>query len=149
MPAYWQEAEDVVQEAIMRIWMARASIAELHHPEAWAMQIARNLCVDRLRRLKNTHRVMDTLQTLSQKQTVQTPEAYALKQDNMQSIHQMINSMPPKYRLVIHLRDIEEYSYQEIAEIMQISLDDVKVSLHRARKMIREQLMKTNMYESR
>jgi RNA polymerase sigma-70 factor (ECF subfamily) len=53
-----------------------------------------------------------------------------------------MQELPEKQRMVMHLRDIEEQSYEEIAETLQISLDQVKVNLHRARKTIREQMMR-------
>jgi RNA polymerase sigma factor (sigma-70 family) len=56
-------------------------------------------------------------------------------------IRQIMQSLPDKQRIVMHLRDIEELSYDEIAEVVGITMDQVKVNLHRARKAVRERLI--------
>ncbi|MBK6931638.1 MAG: sigma-70 family RNA polymerase sigma factor [Saprospirales bacterium] len=55
-------------------------------------------------------------------------------------MRRMIQELPEKQRLVMHLRDIEELSYVEIAAVLDISMDQVKVNLHRARKTVRDKL---------
>jgi RNA polymerase sigma-70 factor (ECF subfamily) len=58
---------------------------------------------------------------------------------------QLVNQLPEKQRQIIHLRDVEGYSYQEIADITETTLDFVKVSLHRARKTLKDELLKRNI----
>ncbi|HNL39967.1 MAG TPA: sigma-70 family RNA polymerase sigma factor, partial [Saprospiraceae bacterium] len=57
-------------------------------------------------------------------------------------VRRLMDELPEKQRLVMHLRDVEELTYKEIAETLQISLDQVKVNLHRARKTVREQMIR-------
>ena len=64
----------------------------------------------------------------------------------MQRINQLIASLPEKQRQVIHLRDVEGYSYNEICEILELDMNQVKVNLFRARNAVREKLMKINAY---
>jgi RNA polymerase sigma factor (sigma-70 family) len=64
----------------------------------------------------------------------------------MNRVHRVIAALPEKYRTIMQLRDIDGYSYQEIAEILVIELSEVKINLHRARKTVREQLQKLQVY---
>ena len=64
----------------------------------------------------------------------------------MKRIGELMATLPEKQRQVMHLRDIEGYSYQEICEILEIDMSQVKVSLFRARNAVREQLQKINAY---
>jgi RNA polymerase sigma-70 factor (ECF subfamily) len=64
----------------------------------------------------------------------------------MQRINQLIASLPEKQRQVMHLRDIEGYSYNEICEILELDMNQVKVNLSRARNAVREKFVKINAY---
>jgi RNA polymerase sigma-70 factor (ECF subfamily) len=66
--------------------------------------------------------------------------------ESMQQVNKLIASLPEKQRQVMHLRDVEGYSYNEIVEIMEIDMNQVKVSLFRARSAVREKLTKINAY---
>jgi RNA polymerase sigma-70 factor (ECF subfamily) len=66
--------------------------------------------------------------------------------ESMTRINQMIAALPEKQRQVIHLRDIEGYSYNEICEILELDMSQVKVNLFRARNAVREKLIKINAY---
>ena len=66
--------------------------------------------------------------------------------DSVSIIHQLINKLPEKQRLVIQLRDIEQYSFEEIGKILDIKQTAIRVNLSRARKIIREQLLKKHTY---
>lgn len=70
----------------------------------------------------------------------------AIASDQQKWLEDIVQQLSDKHREVFHLRDIEEMTYQEIAEVMSISIDDVKVSLHRARKVIKTQLEKIYQY---
>jgi RNA polymerase sigma-70 factor (ECF subfamily) len=64
----------------------------------------------------------------------------------MENVSLLIASLPEKQRQVIHLRDIEGYSYNEICEILELDMNQVKVNLFRARNAVREKLTKMNAY---
>lgn len=140
-----QEAEDVVQEVLMRVWQRRTEMQGWHNMEAWCMRMAKNLSLDQL---KSGHRrFTDERETLPDTASdAQTPDLLAEQGEMMAHIHRLIAALPEKQRMVIQLRDIEDYSYQEIAEILEISLDQVKVNLFRARKQLRTQLQLTESY---
>lgn len=64
--------------------------------------------------------------------------------ESLKFVMDLVNDLPEKQRMIIHLRDVEGYSYKEIAEMLDTSLDFVKVSLHRARKSLKDELLKRN-----
>lgn len=137
---------DVIQDALMKVWQQQERMAELQNLEAWCMRIVRNLALDRLKSKK--YRRSEELDKIGEMPAVQqqSPHTAAEQQDVMDRVHRIIASLPEKYRTIIQLRDIDGYSYQEIAEILAIEMADVKINLHRARKSVREQLQKVQVY---
>lgn len=137
------EAEDVVQEVMEKVWKFSAEQSDVvQNWEAWCMTLTRNRSLDKARSL--TLRRTAPLDGLTERSNGQNNQASAVEnRDLADQVKRMMQELPEKQRLVMHLRDIEELSYDEIAEILSISLDQVKVNLHRARKAIREQLIAT------
>jgi len=66
--------------------------------------------------------------------------------ESMKRIDEMMATLPDKQRQVMHLRDIEGYSYNEICDVLEIDMNQVKVNLFRARNAVREKLIKLNAY---
>ena len=140
-----EEAKDIVQEVMIRVWNKRETMDQTINMEAWCMQITKNLCYDRVKsKAFQTRSSLPENWQLEDKSS--TPEKRAVMKDIMNQIHQFINNLPDKQKEVIHLRDIEGYSYHEIGDIMAIDINQVKVNLFRARKAIRESLSKINVY---
>ena len=137
------EAEDVVQEVMEKVWKSSAEQSgTVQNWEAWCMTLTRNRSLDKARS-QNLRRTAP-LDGLTERSNGTTNQANAVEdRDLADQVKRMMQELPEKQRLVMHLRDIEELSYEEIAEVLNISLDQVKVNLHRARKAIREQLTAT------
>ena len=139
------EAKDVVQEVFIKIWNGRDKMGEVQNWEAWSMRITKNLSLDRIRsrQRKSTETIEGgfdiSLNTLTPHESIELGE-------NMQRINQLIAALPEKQRQVIHLRDIEGYSYNEICEILGLEMSQVKVNLFRARNAVREKLIRINAY---
>jgi len=74
------------------------------------------------------------------------PEEQAMQQDKLTLIRHLINSLPEKQRSAMQLRDFEGKSYKEIAQIMDISEEQVKVNIFRARQTIRQKFLETEEY---
>ena len=74
------------------------------------------------------------------------PEEQAMHQDRLALVRRLIDSLPEKQRSVMQLRDIEGKSYKEIADIMAISEEQVKVNIFRARQAIRQKFLETEKY---
>ncbi|GAB1444535.1 RNA polymerase sigma factor [Flammeovirgaceae bacterium] len=140
-----EEAEDVVQEVLIKVWNGRASMNQVQNWEAWCMRLTKNLAFDRIRAQKR--KSTDLMEIgFEVKQDEPSPHDKAEITESMQQVNRLIASLPEKQRQVIHLRDVEGYSYNEIVEIMEIDMNQVKVSLFRARSAVREKLIKIHAY---
>lgn len=137
------EAEDVVQEVMEKVWKSSAEQMEVvQNWEAWCMTLTRNRSLDKTR--SQSLRRTASLDGLPERHNgTNNQENATANRDLADQVKRMMQELPEKQRLVMHLRDIEELSYEEISEVLNISLDQVKVNLHRARKAIREQLTAT------
>ncbi len=135
------EAEDVVQEVMEKVWKtAPAQTENVQNWEAWCMTLTRNRSLDKTR--SQTLRRTSPLEVeVDRKSDTVTPAQATEGNDLIAHVKLMMQQLPEKQKLVMHLRDIEELSYDEIAAALQISLDQVKVNLHRARKAIRKKMI--------
>lgn len=141
-----EDAKDITQDALMKVWHQKERMHELNNLEAWCMRITRNLALDKMKSMK--YRRADDIDKAYDVPAAQQPDPQqsAEKRDVMKKVHSVINGLPEKYRSLVQLRDIDGFSYQEIADILDITLDEVKVNLHRARKTVREQLKNMQVY---
>ena len=136
------EAEDVVQEVLIKVWKKKKELESIENKEAWCMTVTRNLALDKLRRRKMILDDVDNHRDISDH--AMSPYRSLQSEDTMNIIRNAINQLPESQQQVIHLREVEGYTYQEIAEITGYSLDKVKVYLHRARIALRHKL--TSIY---
>jgi RNA polymerase sigma factor (sigma-70 family) len=140
-----EEAKDIVQEVFIRVWNGRERMHEIENWEAWCMRMTKNLSLDRIRS-RNRRPIDSTDNYFNMKSGNLSPYETAELDESVQRINVYIAALPEKQRQVIHLRDVEGYSYQEIAEILELDMNQVKVNLFRARNAVREKLIKTNAY---
>jgi RNA polymerase sigma factor (sigma-70 family) len=136
------DAEDIMQELMIKIWNRMDQFNEIDNKEAWCMTVTRNMAIDKTRNKKVSVQDINSYHHLSD--STETQDRKMEKDERFGSIMQLVNKLPEKQREIIHLRDVEGYSYQEIADMTESTLDFVKVSLHRARKTLKEQLLKSN-----
>jgi len=140
-----EDAKDIVQEVFVRVWNGREKMAGVENWEAWCMRITRNLSLDRIRLHKSkTTESLESSYNLHH--SAMTPHESTEMGESMTRISQMIAALPEKQRQAIHLRDVEGYSYQEICEILELDMNQVKVSLFRARNAVRERMTKIDAY---
>ena len=139
-----EEASDVVQEVLMKAWDRRESWHQVNNVEAWCMTLTRNMALDRLRAAGRNHQQIETAMWLATSH--ESPLQAAERTDAFKHIGMLLEKLPEKQQEVLRLRDIEGFSYEEISEIMEIDLNQVKVNLHRARKFLKEGLLKINDY---
>jgi len=139
------DAKDIVQEVFIRVWNGRDQMDQIQNMEAWCMRITKNLSLDKLRAIqrKGTQSLENSFNV---QHTDRTPDVKTEMGESMQHVSQFIAALPEKQRQVIHLRDVEGYTYNEICDILEIDMNQVKVNLFRARNAVREKLMKMNAY---
>src|SRR5574344_3133893 len=130
-----QEAEDVVQDVIIKLWNMRDRLAEVDNLEAFALRMTRNLALDRQRMRVNQSESLDLAA-----EAQQPDDDNADRQEQVESIRAVMRLLPEKQRSVMQLRDFEGYSYKEIADILSISEDQVKRSIFRARQFVKAKL---------
>ncbi len=133
------EAEDVVQEVYFKVLNKLSDVEGVINPEAWCMTLTKNLSLDKL---KSKHRrVNEISEAATLSETSDNPMKRAELLDTVAHVKRLIKSLPEKQRDVIHLRDVEQMSYEEIVDILHIPLSQVKINLHRARSAIRMQMI--------
>jgi RNA polymerase sigma factor (sigma-70 family) len=138
------EAEDIVQEIRIRLWNKTLEINDLKNPEAWCMTLAKNLSLDKLR---SKHRRTEDLDDVRQVVApTESPYQQTEKGDMMQQIRLILNQLPEKQRMTMHLRDIEGLTYDEIVEQLEMPMSQVKINLFRARQTVREKLLEINKF---
>lgn len=138
------EAEDIVQDTMIKVWSHREELAALDSVEAYCLTICRNLAIDRSQ-LKGAQTEELTEQNAAQPDA-SDPYSRFVQNEQMEIIHRLINALPEKQRTIVQLRDVEGKSYKEIAEILQLSEEQVKVNLFRARQKIKQQFTEINNY---
>lgn len=136
------EAFDAVQDVLVKLWQMKDELQRYKNIEAFAMQCIKNECFNRLKHLEVVENHRDALFFRSEPETVTA--------DNTKEIIvEMIRALPQKQQMVIHLKDVEEYDVSEIAEIMEMEENAVRINLMRARQKIKVQLEKLFDYEQR
>lgn len=139
-----EEAKDVVQEALIKVWNGREQMADIQNMEAWCMRITKNLSLDRLRAMERKQ--TGSLDGVEVRQESPTPYERTEIDEHMQRINDLMAALPDKQRQVMHLRDVEGHSYNEICDLLEMDMSQVKVYLFRARNAVREKLLKLNAY---
>jgi RNA polymerase sigma factor (sigma-70 family) len=138
-----EEAEDATQDVLLKLWAHRDKLSHYKNPEAFAMTITRNHCLDRLKskqanNLKITHSNYQD-NTASLQHQIET-------KDSVRLVEQLIETLPKKQQLIIQLRDVECYDFKEISDVLDMSETAVRVALSRARKTLRKQLIQVHNY---
>jgi len=140
-----EEAEDAVQEVFMKLWVIKEKLDTYKNLEAFAYRVTRNLCLDKIK-AKKTVRLPDT--PYSQPKQTYTPANKLEDSERFKLVQQIIDNLPEQQRLVIQFRDIDQYSYEEISDIMEIELNAIRVNLSRARKKVRDEIAKIYDYKA-
>lgn len=143
-----EDAKDIVQEVIIKLWTKPEILKKYSNPLIIALLITKNLSIDKLKskyRSKRKIRLdeIDFDIISPQKQ----PDKLLEDKDASEVIKNLIDSLPPKVKMVFHLREIEELSYEEISKITKINESTVKVIVSRARKKLKEILINKYKYE--
>ena len=137
-------AEDVIQDVMFKLWQKRQEADRIENLEAWLMVLTRNRALDILRKEKENLVNVDEAFGISDKAPI--PDKLMEQSDLLKQLNLCLDQLPEKQRQVFHLREIEQLSYDEIVQVSGYNLDDVKVSLFRARKHLQRMLSKITAY---
>lgn len=138
-----EEAEDATQEVLLKLWNNKTKFEDYKNVEAFSMTMTKNYCFDKLKskqaqNLKIVHSNYEDGSTSLQKQVELNDSVYW--------VSKIIEDLPEQQKVIIQLRDIEEYDLDEIAKMLDMNNTAVRVALSRARKTIREKLTNTHNY---
>ena len=139
-----EDAEDVVQETMMKVWNRRESWNEIESMEAFCLTICRNLALDRQKRMENQNATLDEGHDRADRSYASNPEEQAVQRDRVALVRKLMEQLPEKQRTCMQLRDVEGKAYKDIAIVMGITEQQVKVNIFRARQTIKQ---KFNEYE--
>src|SRR3970282_736382 len=138
-----EEAEDATQEVLVKLWNKNGSLEGFNSVEAFTMTMTKNYCLDQLKskragNLKIVHTNFTDREPSLDKKVEDI--------DSLNWVERIINQLPEQQRLLIQMRDIEQYEFSEIAKITEMNETAIRVGLSRARKTIRESMTKTHNY---
>lgn len=136
------EAEDVVQDTLLKVWEQRNEWEQIDSLEAFALTICRNRALDVTKRAGRNNTSLDKIDSVQ-------PSVFSLQssieeREQLSLVRKFMDDLPEVQRSIMLLRDIEGKTYQEIAQTLDISETQVKVYLHRARTKIKERIWTIN-----
>jgi RNA polymerase sigma factor (sigma-70 family) len=138
-----EEAEDATQEVWVKLWNKNKSLDGFTSIEAFAMTMTKNYCLDQLKSKRAGNiKLVHTNFTDSEPGLDKKTEDI----DSLNWVEKIINQLPEQQRILIQMRDIEQYEFAAIAEIVNMNETAIRVALSRARKTIRESMIKTHSY---
>ena len=138
-----EEAEDATQEILLKLWNNKQKIAEYRNVEAFSMTMTKNFCLDRLKSKQAQN--LKIVHSNYQDHNVSLQKQVELN-DSVDWVSKIIEELPEQQKIILQLRDIEEYDYDEIAKVLDMKETAIRVALSRARKTIREKLTNTHRY---
>lgn len=134
-----EDAEDAVQEVLLKLWNNRLELDQYRSIEAFAMTLTYHVCIDLWRRSRDNSSI-DRLQTEADGRT---PDHLLELKDEARLIRAIIESLPPLQRTIMRMKDVEEYESEEIAQITGCSAEAIRSNLSRARKKVRDIYLQT------
>lgn len=138
-----ESAEDAVQEVMLKLWSRKSKLATYDNLEAFAMTVTKNYCLDQLKLKQNNNlRIVHS----NYEDGNQSAQHKLEVQDDLNWVQKIIEALPEQQRLLIQLRDVEQYEYAEIAKMTEMQETAIRVALSRARKKIKEEMLKKHRY---
>lgn len=138
-----EEAEDATQEILMRLWDGKKKIDSYRNIEAFAMTMTKNFCLDRLKAKQSSN--LKLVHSNYADETTSLQKNVELK-DSIRWVEKIMEELPEQQKLVLQLRDVEEYDFDEISDMLDMNPTTVRVTLSRARRTVREKLLEKHSY---
>ena len=133
-------AEDLTQEAMFRACRSISGLKDHNRLSPWLYRIASNICRDHFRKIKKTREKVQSSDSVDDLRDENAPRLDKVLEcaEMGECVQQYFDELSDSYRAVILLHDVEGMTNQEIADLLNISLDAAKIRLHRARKRLRK-----------
>ena len=139
------EAEDIVQDTLIKVWNHRYEWENIDSIEAFSLTVCRNLSLDRIKKKENNNDSLEDVKVVEPLAS-SNPQDRMIEEDKISLVKQIVDALPEKQRSCMQLRDFEGKSYKEIAEILEISEEQVKVNIFRARQTVKQKYLKLDNY---
>ena len=140
-----EEAEDIVQDTLIKVWNKRDDWENIESIEAFSLTVCRNLALDRMKKAERQNASLDEQQA-ERPDRSRSPLELMEQRDRVETVRRLVNSLPEKQRSCMQLRDFEGKSYRDIANILGITEEQVKVNIFRARQTIKQKYQETEEY---
>ena len=140
-----EEAEDIVQDTLIKVWNKRDEWENIMSMEAYCLTICRNLALDKMKLRANQNESIENIH-LDTPDQGGNPYERMQQKDRIDLVRRMVNALPEKQRSCIQLRDFEGKPYKEIAEILGITEEQVKVNIFRGRQAIKKRYQEFEGY---
>jgi RNA polymerase sigma-70 factor (ECF subfamily) len=141
-----EDAEDIVQETLIKVWDKRDSWDEIESIEAFSLTVCRNLALDYQKKMESRHLSLDETPIERPDSQSLSPFEAMISTDRISLVRRLVDSLPEKQRSCMQLRDFEGKSYKEIAQVLNITEDQVKVNIFRARQTIKQRFNEAEDY---
>lgn len=136
------EAEDAVQEVLLKLWKIRDNLKNYRSVEAYAITMTKNYCLDRLKSKQASNmRIVH-----SNYENPRSVESQLEAEEGVELVKKLMENLSPNQKIILQLRDVEQFEFSEIAKMLDMNETAVRVALSRARKTVREALIKKYNY---
>jgi RNA polymerase sigma-70 factor (ECF subfamily) len=135
------DAEDVVQDAFLKLWQMRNRLESYRNVEALAVTMVKNLALDLIRKQKPDE---NQIAGMPEDRDADRPDEMLEQIDAVRCIRMLIGRLPALQQSIIRMKDVEGYELAEIAEITGTQMEAVRMNLSRARRKIKEQFIRLN-----
>ncbi|MGN1375061.1 MAG: RNA polymerase sigma factor [Prevotella sp.] len=140
-----EEAEDIVQDTLIKVWNKRDEWQDIKSIEAYSLTICRNLSLDRIKRAGNDTQPIKEGEHTDSENSI-NPYERIVQKDSIEQVKHIIDGLPEKQKSCMQLRDFEGKSYKDIANILEISEEQVKINIFRARQTVKKQFKEIDKY---
>ena len=131
------DAADITQDVMLRLWETRRKLQDMDSPKAWALRMTRNLCLDHLKRRRP---ILDEEAVIRNGGFADDLQRQVEAKDMAEIVRRIIDTLPDNQREVLLLREVEELEYDEIAHITGLGLNNIRTLLSRGRAKVKEAL---------
>ena len=140
------EAKDAIQDIYIKLWKLKDKLHEYNSIEAFAMRVTRNYCLDKIKLKKTVS--LEVNPPYENQVKEKDPQQMLEINDKIKNVRKVMEQLPEQQRMIIELKDVEGYSYEEIEKVLDLNINTIRVNLSRARKRIKEALIQIENYGS-
>lgn len=140
-----EEAEDIVQDTLLKVWNRRDDWQDIDSIEAFSLTVCRNLSLDRIKKAGRDNRPIADEDTASA-DTASDPYERMIQRDRIETVRRIVNALPEKQKSCMQLRDFEGKTYREIAGVLGMTEEQVKINIFRARQTVKQKYKEFDKY---